>query len=281
MKILWKHYGNIMEISWYGWAMDRVDAWIWYLIIGFVFSKGAVSATPDDIIFIIDCEYGVAEELLVGFEVSWGCLVNGDVHVWCLVYVVWYRCLFSGAGLFCLLSGDVWVSHKSTFPSLLLRRFSQALSGTLVSPIVNVTGSDCQNGMPMLMWYCDLTLGVTAQESTLGELWFEHSLKREIWLTINWSNNFTQTVIKTSPLPCQWAHQAPPCSDSKRNKKQNIWIKTSCSCTRCGWSRPPGREWRRVLSSRWCNPSSFLPEKAKKGAAALWTQSCQNKTQEA
>ena len=50
--------------------MDRVDAWFLYLIIGFVFSKGAVSATPDDIIFIIDCEYGVAEELLVGFEVS-------------------------------------------------------------------------------------------------------------------------------------------------------------------------------------------------------------------
>ena len=59
-----------MEISWYGWAKARVDAWFLYLIIGFVFSKGAVSATPDDIIFIIDCEYGVAEELLVGFEVS-------------------------------------------------------------------------------------------------------------------------------------------------------------------------------------------------------------------
>ena len=46
--------------------------------------------------------------------------------------------------------------------------------------------------------------------------------KKEISLTVNWRNNLTQAVIRTSPLPCQWSHQAPPCWGSKRkNKKQN------------------------------------------------------------
>ena len=149
-----------LEISWYGWTKD-MDACISYLIIGFVFSKGAVCATPD---------YGlwcwVEGEAFGGSQGVLG--VSGDVWVWCLVSGVW-----------CLVSGEVWVRENSPSPF-----FSLAISAKpcwahwynlpLILLALIIMG----------MGYCDLTFEATAQNGILGVCKFWKFRKR----------NFTEII---------------------------------------------------------------------------------------
>ena len=161
MEIRWKYHD--MDEQWTKWMLE-----LWYLIIGFVFSKGAVSATPDDILYYRLWIWGY-RGASVGFQGVLG--VSGEW--WCTCLVSGICCLVQDYFVCCLVMYEsVTKAPSPVFSFAVSPKPCRAHWYHLLSMLQVVIA---KNGMPMLMWYCDLTLGVNAQESILGELWFEHS----------------------------------------------------------------------------------------------------------